>query len=386
MIPSLFFTTLTALSVAYALLLLRARSGLGYYLAALPRWHEAWATRGAARTPVTVVVPMRDERAHADACIRSLRAQDHEPELTQVIIVDDGSTDGSADIIDGAIEGDARFTVLHLSDTGAAGKKAAIEAAISHATGAFIVSTDADCHHGPSWISSMAWLLERNVDIVAGPVLLEGDDGLFARLQALEFLGIMGVGAGLFGVGYPRLCNGANLAYRKAAFLAAGGFQAHRHIASGDDEFLLHAIVYRGGGAAEFNPLPQAAVRTMAAPTLRAFLSQRARWASKGGRYDDKRFVVFLLLLYCYFLGCLATPLVAATSPFALLAAALLLAVKWTLDLSVLLPAARLFGAPLRLIDFVIAELLHPLYLVAVSTAGTFGTFAWKKRTASTER
>jgi cellulose synthase/poly-beta-1,6-N-acetylglucosamine synthase-like glycosyltransferase len=378
--PSLFFAVFVAVSAAYALLLLRARAGLRYYLAERERWREDFRTRDQERAAVTVIVPMRDEREHARACIESLRAQAYPPNLTQVIVVDDGSTDGTSDIVATAIAGDPRFRLLRLNGQ-RGGKKIAIDAAIAQASGDFLLTTDADCLHDPSWISSMVWLLQRDVSIVAGPVLLLRGSGLFSRLQSLEFLGIMGVGAGLFGVGYPRLCNGANLAYRKSAFHAAGGFASHQHLASGDDEFLLHALVYRLGHAAEFNPFAEAAVRTPAAPSLRAFLSQRARWASKGGQYEDKRFVSFLYLLYGYFVCCLAVPVVAITSPAALLAATLLLLVKWSLDLSVLFPAARLLGAPIRLTDFVIAELLHPFYLVAVSTAGAFGRFTWKTRT-----
>ncbi|MBL0177307.1 MAG: glycosyltransferase [Ignavibacteria bacterium] len=387
MIPFVFFTVFAALSGVYALFLLRVRSGARFYETRNAEWRADFAAREVSSVPVTVIVAMRDEEHCAAACIRSLHAQTYPAERTQVIVVDDHSSDGTAAAVMDAAGDDPRFVLLRLDDAaGVSGKKSAVEAAIAHATGETVLTTDADCVHGADWISSMQWLLARGNDIVGGPVLYERGNGLFARLQALEFLGIMGVTAGLFGIGYPRLCNGANLAYRRDAFRRVDGFGGHRHLASGEDEFLLQAIVYRAGGAAEFNPLPESAVVTPGARTLRAFLSQRARWASKGGRYEDGRFVAFLVLLYAYFLGCSLAPLAALSSPAALLAAFLLLLVKWTLDLSVLVPAARLLGAPVRLTDFVIAELLHPVYLVAVSTAGAFGRFAWKGRTTTTAR
>lgn len=63
-----------------------------------------------APTPVVVVVPMRDEAAHAEACVRALLATTHAP--VRVVVVDDRSTDGTRAVVDRLAAGDARLEVV----------------------------------------------------------------------------------------------------------------------------------------------------------------------------------------------------------------------------------------------------------------------------------
>ncbi len=251
---------------------------------------------------------------------------------------------------------------------------------VGRARGELIVATDADCQHDPDWLRAMASPFAAGADIVAGPVVYSDRKTMFQRFQAMEFLGLMGVGAGFFGIGYPRLCNGANLAYRREMFLAVSGFEGNEGVHSGDDEFLLHKIVYQKGGAAEFVVRPEAIVRTAAAPTMRSFLRQRIRWASKGRQYDDGRFVSFLLLLFVYFLFAAAAPIVSMSSTAALVAGLLFFALKIIADTAILYSSAALFRQPLRMVDVLAAEFLHAYYLVFVSVVGFFGGFTWKNR------
>ena len=71
-------------------------------------------------------------------------------------------------------------------------------------------------------------------------------------LMGLEFAGLVGVGAACLARQQPTMCNGANLAYRRAAFEAVGGYADNAHLASGDDEFLLHKIHAAFPGTAAF--------------------------------------------------------------------------------------------------------------------------------------
>jgi hypothetical protein len=53
---------------------------------------------------------------------------------------------------------------------------------------------------------------------------------------------LVGSGACAMMIGKPNMCNGANIAYPKAVFEEVNGFDGNEHIASGDDEFLMHKI------------------------------------------------------------------------------------------------------------------------------------------------
>ena len=64
---------------------------------------------------VTVLIPARDEAAHVETTIRSVLAQRGVPSLT-VIVLDDGSTDGTAEILDRLALEDTRLSVVHAPD------------------------------------------------------------------------------------------------------------------------------------------------------------------------------------------------------------------------------------------------------------------------------
>lgn len=117
--------------------------------------------------PVAVVVPARDEAAGIGACVASLLAQDY-PGKLRVIVVDDGSTDGTGDLARAAAGGDARLTVIAgaARPPGWSGKlwavaqgveAAGVEAAGVEAAGGapFLLLTDADIVHAPAHLSAL---------------------------------------------------------------------------------------------------------------------------------------------------------------------------------------------------------------------------------------
>jgi glycosyltransferase involved in cell wall biosynthesis len=328
---------------------------------------------------VSIVVPVRNERGNVESLVQSMLSQDYPQALTEVLFIDDHSTDGTADELQRLTHDTPHFRVLCLP-AAMAGKKDALSYAVQHAEHDIILTTDADCVHRPHWVAGMLSPFARDADVVAGPVVYADRDTLFARLQALEFLGLVGVGAGFFGVGYPRLCNGANFAYRKSAFIQAGGYSANRAIHSGDDEYLLRAIVYQHGGKAEFVTHPDAVVTAPPEATLAGFIRQRIRWVSKERRGGDPRFTAFLYLLFIFFVLHAALPVVVAIAPVTFPLAFAAFCSKILLDISVLSSSAALFRQPLRIPDILIAELVHPVYIVFVSVAGSIGVFTWKGR------
>jgi cellulose synthase/poly-beta-1,6-N-acetylglucosamine synthase-like glycosyltransferase len=335
---------------------------------------------------LSVIVPVKDESECVEACVQSLRAQKYPHDRMQVIIVDDHSDDDTMSRALESIETDGRIVLLDLRASGleASGKKAAISAGIDAATGELIVTTDADCTHSEDWLMTIAHCRANGAEVIAGPVVLWPAKTLFERLQKMEFIGLMGIGMGFFGIGAPRMCNGANFAYSKDSFRQAGGFSEHAALASGDDEFLLQSMVYDQHRAFTFNASMAAIVRTTPAPSLRAFLRQRMRWASKGGRYKDRRFVSFLILLFTFLLWTACAPFTICVSSSAFLYSMFLVSSKIMAEYSVLRATSSMLGEQIRLTDFIIAEILHPYYLVTVSLAGTILPLRWKNRQIKT--
>ncbi len=238
----------------------------------------------------SVLIAARDEAANLPALLADLAAQEFPATQFEVLVIDDHSVDRTAAVVtDFAARSPLVVRVLRLADFsgGGQGKKAALGLGLAQARHAWVACTDADCRVGPHWLASFAARRHQTpgLDFLSGPVALQPDGSAWARLQVVEFAGLIGVGAASLALGQPNMCNGANLAYRRAAWAEVGGFGAHQHVASGDDEFLLHALWARRPGSAAFVKSPHALVRTAAAPTFRAFMRQRVRWASKWRHY-----------------------------------------------------------------------------------------------------
>ena len=330
----------------------------------------------------SILIAARNEAENLPQLLRDLAAQTLPAGQFEVLIADDHSTDATAAIIAAAAD-DSHFTLRLITLPAATtGKKAALLAAQQAARAPWLVCTDADCRLGPGWLAAYAVLLARQpaTNFVSGPVLLTGPATWFTTLMGLEFAGLVGVGAACLARQQPTMCNGANLAYRRTAFEDVGGFANHAHLASGDDEFLLHAIHARFPGTARFLFDAAAIVRTAAPSTLRALLRQRVRWASKWAHYQSAAPQRLALLV----LGAnvaLAAGIVAALVQPALwpwVAGAAVL--KLGSDAWFLWPVLGLLGRRAWLVGLLPLQLLYAPYALAVGLAGLRGGYEWKGR------
>ena len=120
--------------------------------------------------PVAVVVPARDEAETIATSIGSLLAQDY-PGALRVVLVDDGSTDGTAEIA-GRLPG---LTIIPGSPrpAGWAGKLWALHQGIAATNEEFILLTDADIRHDPRHIATLVAQADRHgLDMVSEMVAL----------------------------------------------------------------------------------------------------------------------------------------------------------------------------------------------------------------------
>ena len=97
----------------------------------------------------------------------------------------------------------------------------------------------------------------------------------------MEFASLIGVGGASIKLGYPNICNGANLSFRKDSFKHLNGYNGNGHIASGDDEFLLQKFASFNSKGIRFMKDPQALITTIPQKSLIEFYHQRKRWTRK---------------------------------------------------------------------------------------------------------
>lgn len=189
------------------------------------------------------------------------------------------------------------------------------------------------------------------------------------------------------------MCNGANLAYTKKAFTEVNGFKGIDNIASGDDMLLMHKIYTQQPDKVFFLKSKEVIVETAPMKTIQDFFNQRIRWASKADKYDDKRIIAVLLLVYLFNVLLLLLPVISVIKNYQLsiinyqfsliqLWLALLLC-KTIVELIFLFPVASFFNRKNLLWFFPPAQPFHILYTVIAGWLGKFGTYQWKERKVS---
>jgi len=190
--------------------------------------------------PVSVIICARNEAENLKKHIPYLLEQNYP--LFEIVVVDDGSTDDSLNILDSLMTENNLLKVYHISNT-SPGKKEALSYAIEKANYEWLLLTDADCTpYSLDWIELMVQAFDENKDIVLGLGPLNYKRGFLNALQRFEneVVALLFTGFALRGKAYMGV--GRNLAYKKSVFLSEGGFESHGDITSGDDDLFISAV------------------------------------------------------------------------------------------------------------------------------------------------
>lgn len=369
------------LLVLYAVLIIYYRK---WFLALQPYIlpeHIAPATR------FSIIIPARNEEDYIGACVQCILDQDYPSALFEVIVIDDHSTDRTAAIIEALQVKHSNLQLVQLAKEVQGQrlnsyKKKAIETAIGHCQGDWIITTDADCTIGHQWLRSYAMYIQQHAPMfVAAPVQFSNTGSFVSIFQCLDFMSMQGITASAVSAGFHSMCNGANLAYSKEAFFTVGGFSGIDQIASGDDMLLMHKIKQAYPQRTGYLFTPEAIVSTAPMPDWKSFFNQRIRWASKADKYQDKGITVVLSLVYLFNLF-LALLVLGGVFYLPLLWAGLvMIAVKTVVELSFMRPVAGFFGQPALLNWFPLMQPFHILYIIIAGWLGKFGKYQWKGRT-----
>ena len=335
-------------------------------------------------THISVIIPARNEEENIRACLESVSNQTYAQHLFEVIVIDDFSKDRTGEIVN-SFSG-KNVSLLFLKDFAKEGelnsyKKKAIGIAISKANGELIVTTDADCIVPNKWLETIACFYEKHYPVfIAAPVAYHGENNFLKIFQSLDFMTLQGITGASVYKKFHRMCNGANLAYEKKVFLEVDGFAGIDNIASGDDMLLMHKIFNRYPEKVLFLNSVDAIVQTNPAGTLKEFLNQRIRWASKADRYTDKKITGVLLLVYLFnvwifFIGLLSF----FYHQIFFLFIGVVIA-KTIVELFFLYPVAIFFNKKKLLWWFPLAQPFHILYTIIAGWLGKFGSYKWKER------
>ena len=335
----------------------------------------------ALKTKVSILVAARNEAEIIRKTLDDLCAQSYDKALTEIIFIDDHSTDDTAEIIASYTSKGVKLIRLNEDRALNSYKKKAIQTAIGQSTGDLIITTDADCRMGKDWLKTIiSYYEEKDYKMISSPVAYFEEKTFFERAQALEFLYLIGLGASTIGNKKPSTCNGANLAYEKAAFYEVGGFKGIDDLASGDDELLLHKMAARYDNHIGFLKNEDAVVYTHAKPTLGEFIQQRKRWASKSTRYKNKAIIVLGVAIWLFNVSILLNIGIGLFDGFYFGLAVTQLLIKIFLEFIFLYQVTGFAKRRELLVLLPILNIMHIVYLVYIGVAGNSGKYNWKGR------
>ncbi|GAA4711915.1 glycosyltransferase [Phytohabitans rumicis] len=232
-----------------------------------PALHR-WSWTPAVTEPVSVIVPAFNEKQGIAGAVQSLAGSDHE--RVEVIVVDDGSTDGTADIAEAL--GLPGVRVIRKPN---GGKPSALNTGIDAASHDLIVMVDGDTIVEPDSIRRLVQpFADPRVGAVAGNVKVGNRHGLIAHWQHIEYV----IGFNLDRRLYESLrcmptVPGALGAFRRDAVIDAGGLTADT---LAEDTDLTMAIC-RAGWKIVY--AEDARAWTEAPATLAQLWKQRYRWS-----------------------------------------------------------------------------------------------------------
>jgi peptidoglycan/xylan/chitin deacetylase (PgdA/CDA1 family)/glycosyltransferase involved in cell wall biosynthesis len=259
---------LTLLLIPIAILMLLRAAFVVALARAHARRHRAVLPASGFAPPVSILVPAFNEAVGIERVIRSLAASDY-PEF-EVIVVDDGSTDGTADLVEALGLDCAR--VLRQPN---AGKAAALDRGLGAARHAMIAMVDADTLFEPGSLRRLvAPLADDRVGAVSGNTKVGNRHRLLGRWQHIEYVMGFNLDRRLYDLlrCMPTV-PGAIGAFRREALAAVGGVSSDT---LAEDTDLTIAIGRAGWGVVYAE---DARAWTEAPASLSALWRQRYRWS-----------------------------------------------------------------------------------------------------------
>ncbi|MGC5361938.1 glycosyltransferase [Streptomyces sp. DT24] len=225
------------------------------------RWGEPF-TR-----PVSVLVPAYNERKCIEATVRSLMSSDHPIE---VIVIDDGSTDGTADLVEAL-----RLPNVRVVRQRNGGKPAALNNGIAHARYDVVVMMDGDTVFEPSTVRELVQPFgDPRVGAVAGNAKVGNRDSLIGAWQHIEYVMGFNLDRRMYDIlGCMPTIPGAVGAFRRQALDRVGGMSEDTLAEDTDVTMALHRDGWRVVYA------ENARAWTEAPESVQQLWSQRYRWS-----------------------------------------------------------------------------------------------------------
>lgn len=270
-LPRYVLVGLFGVSILFMVIVGLVNAGLALYRAR--RRRQAVLPADARSVDTSVVLAAYNEEAVLARTLDAISASTHP--VLEIIVVDDGSTDLTADVVRLASKRDPRIVLMSQNNTG---KATALNRGVAASRGQVVVTLDADTLVRPTTVLHLVrhFAVDDSGDLgaVAGVVRVGNRRrNLLTRWQALEYLTQIGLDrSAQDALGAISIIPGACAAWRKEAILSVGGYAEDTLAEDCDLALSLHRYGWR------VTQDDEALAYTEAPESVDDLLKQRSRW------------------------------------------------------------------------------------------------------------
>ncbi len=327
--------------------------------------------------PVSIVICARNESENLQQFIPLFFQQDY-PAKYELIVIDDGSTDDTPQILNKFESQYPNFLSFRIDDKQHPGKKQALSNGIALSKHEFIAVTDADCYPvSKDWLKLMMEPLNAGADVVLGIspfIKTKSWINRFFRMEAIS-VALQYINFTLTGV--PFMGVGRNMAYRKSTF-ESYNIDDHWDLVSGDDDLFVNAVIEQSEIKVVVDP--SAFTISNAPLNIRQWFNQKLRHYTTGYHYNlvQKIWLGYYwlssLLLYALLLIVLAFIIMHfPVKPLAITALFGVAILRWIITLL----SIRKLGESIKW-SIPLLDLLYILSVWVISPLSRVTKFRWK--------
>ncbi|MBM3229046.1 glycosyltransferase family 2 protein [Candidatus Parvarchaeota archaeon] len=228
---------------------------------------------------VTVLVPAYNEEEYLAGTLKSLLALDYPKSKLKIVVINDGSTDGTGNVAAGF----ARFGVGIISKKNS-GKADSLNVGLGKVRTELVATMDADSYVAPDALAKIVGHFEdRRVGAVASCVLAKSSGNFLGEIQRLEYMFTIFTRRILDFLNCVTVTPGPFSVFRTRALKKIGGYDPKSLV---EDQEVALNMQQHGW---KIRTAPEAMVYSETPKTFQELMGQRVRW-QRGGLYNALKY------------------------------------------------------------------------------------------------
>ena len=321
---------------------------------------------------ISIVIAAKNETENINGLIDHLRNLNYSPEMYEVILVDDCSTDDTLSKMKEQTESLNNFSVISTKASGISSKREALSLGISNSKYPYILITDADCQPEKNWLKSYSKKFGQGYDMLFGIAPFYQHKTSVNRVSCFENLRSSVLSFSMASIGFPYTAAARNFGFSKSAFKSLGGYSQTIDTKSGDDDLLLREAVknkIKIGVVTE----PGSFVYSEAKKTFSEYFQQKARHTQTSFHYLKKHQLI-LGFWHLLNLAFIFSPLLMIINPLW----GILLPSKLFTDFLVVKSNQKKFSYNFSTVEIIYLQIFYELLLIIHFLNARFADIKWK--------